>query len=128
VYNKLAQRHSTPTNYMVGMLETQEFLKGLGIENPLSYELHTPIVFNKKKLLKALEREDIKHIDVLHYRSLYGNLYLKGGMDMRDVKVFMRNGFVPKNAGKFLSCDAGGFYILQHYLSCKFPKKSDYEI
>lgn len=128
VYNKLAQRHSTPTNYMVGMLETQEFLKGLGIENPLSYELHTPIVFNKKKLLKALEREDIKHIDVLHYRSLYGNLYLKGGIDMRDVKVFMRNGFVPKNAGKFLSCDAGGFYILQHYLSCKFPQKSDYEI
>lgn len=115
------------TPYIRGAWETNEFIKWLGVPEPKSYELHTPMVFNKKKLAKMFELKGVWDIDVLHYRSLYGNLYLSGGQNTQDVKVFIRNGFPPSKPGKFLSCDNGGFFILHNFLFTKFPEKSAYE-
>lgn len=127
-YNKLLNKNGAPTNYMRGLSETKAFLNVLDVADPLSYELHTPFVFNKKKLQKTFEIDGINSVKCLQIRSLYGNLHLKGGTSQKDVKVFMRNGFVPKNVGKFLSCDNGGFYILHNFLFSKFANKSNYEI
>lgn len=125
--DRFFKRENAPTPYMRGMGQTVEFLKGLGIADPKNYELHVPFVFNKKKLAKMFELGAQDKIDCLHYRSLYGNLYLSGGVSMPDVKIYSRQGFLP-DLGKFLSCDDGGFYVAQHYLSQKFPVKSKYEI
>lgn len=127
VLDKLNQRHSTPTNYMVGMAQTQALLKELGKAEPLSYELHVPFVFNKDNYVRMFDIEGVRAIDVLHYRSLYGNLYLTGGKDMRDVKVTARKGFDGK-PGAFLSCSNDGYLLIRQYLADKFPDKSRYEI
>lgn len=128
VLDKLGKHNTAPTPYMRGMRETAELVKSLGIVEPLSYELHIPFIFNKKKFLKMLELDGINKINCLHKRSLYGNLYLKGGNTQRDVKTFLNEGFAPKKTGKFLSCDDGGFFGLHYFLFNKFPNKCKYEI
>ena len=114
--------------YIRGMIQTKEFLQGIGIAEPLSYELHIPIVLNKKKFLKIYDLPGVDSIPCFHKRTVYGNLYLKGGNDTRDVKVFGGDGFLPKKIGQFLSCDDMGFYVLHNFLVNKFPQKSIYEI
>lgn len=126
--DRLNQKYIGGTPYSRGAEQTQDLLKKLGIADPLSYELHIPFVFNKKNFLEMLDIKGALDIPCLHKRTLYGNLYLKGGKDMRDVKVFMRDGFMPKQIGKFLSCDEMGFYIVSNFLQQKFPHKSKYEI
>lgn len=126
--SKLQQKPNPPGNYIRGLIGTREFIQRLGVADPLSYELHTPFLFNKKKLQKTFDLEGANCVKFLQIRSLYGNLHLKGSTSQKDVKVFLRQGFVPKNVGKFLSCDNGGFSILHNFLFCKFPNKSDYEI
>lgn len=127
-YNKLLERNGSQTNYMRGLDETKALIQKQGVADPLSYELHIPFIYNKKKFLKLFNLEGIEKLNCLQTRSLYGNLYLSGGNSQGDVKVFMRNGFVPRNTGKFISCDDAGFYILHHFLATKFPTKCDYEI
>lgn len=75
-------------SYTKSLRKTNEYLKSVGIKHPLSYELHTPMVFNKHKL-KALYEQILPNIDkggVLLTRSLYGNIYKVGGTEMKDVK------------------------------------------
>lgn len=127
VLDKLSKRYPTPTNYMVGMAQTQTLLKELGKAEPLSYELHVPFVFNKDNYLRMFDIDGVNDIPVLHYRSLYGNLYLTGGKDMRDVKVLSRNGFNGK-PGAFLSCANDSFALIKDFLAHKFPDKCRYEI
>lgn len=127
VLEKLNKKHPVPTNYMVGMAQTQSLLKELGKAEPLSYELHVPFVFNKDNYLKMFDIDSVCNIAVLHYRSLYGNLYLTGGKDMRDVKIFARTGFNGE-PGKFLSCSNDGFPFIKNFLEGLFPHKSAYEI
>lgn len=126
--DKLKKRHPTGSAYITGMEQTKEFLKGLGVSDPLSYELHIPFVVNKKKFLKMFDLPGVKDISCFHKRTVYGNLYLKGSKDTPDVKIFFNSGFVPKKLGKFLSCDDMGFYTLHNFLLNKFPQKSVYEV
>lgn len=116
------------SKYVQGMEQTKHFLQGVGISNPLSYELHTPFVINKKRFLKMFSLPGILDIPCLHKRSAYGNLYLTGGVEMQDVKIFGKERFVPNNCGKFLSCNDIGFWQVRSFLMSKFPDKSPYEI
>ena len=116
------------SKYVQGMEQTKRFLQEVGINNPLSYELHIPFVINKKRFLKMFSLPGISDIPCLHKRTAYGNLYLPGGVEMQDVKVFGNNGFVPDNCGKFLSCNDIGFWQVRSFLMGKFPDKSNYEI
>ena len=127
VLDKLNERYDTPTPYMSGMSQTKEFLAILGVTDPKSYELHIPFVLNKKKFLKIFDLPGVSEIPCFHKRTVYGNLYLNGGTNTPDVKVFIRDGFMP-NPGKFLSCDNAGFSIVYNYLQTRFPHKSQYEI
>lgn len=126
VLDKLNKKHSFPTPYMGGMKQTQDLLKELGKKEPLSYELHIPFVFNKDNFLKMFDIDGVKDIEVLHYRSLYGNLYLTGGQDMRDVKVFNHTQ-TDKQNGRFLSCSNAGFGVIKPFLKSKFPTRCNYE-
>ena len=50
----------------------------------LSYELHKPFIFDRKKLLAILNRYPREHC----IRSIYANVYGIGGEKAHDVKIF----------------------------------------
>ena len=127
VLDRLGKKHPIPTNYMAGMAQTQALLRDLGKAEPLCYELHVPFVFNKDNYLRMFDIDEVFNIDVLHYRSLYGNLYLTGGKDMPDVKVGS-NGVFSGSTGKFLSCANASFPLVKPFLERTFPDKCAYEI
>lgn len=74
--------------YLRGMRETRGLLESIGYDEPLSYELHVPMLVDKAGMLAALDTG--RHLDVLHKRSLYGNLAGLGGAETTDVKVMHR--------------------------------------
>ena len=85
--NHIASRRLND-NYTKTLVKTYDYLKSIGIEEPLSYELHTPMVLNKHKLREMYEAivPLISHSSVMLTRSLYGNIYKIGGDFMDDVK------------------------------------------
>ncbi|MBA9005945.1 hypothetical protein [Thermomonospora cellulosilytica] len=85
--------------YLRGMRETRDLLASLGCPDPLSYELHVPMPVDKAGMLAALEVG--KGLDVVHKRTLYGNLAGLGGWRAPDVKVIHAGGF--PTSGTFLS-------------------------
>lgn len=119
--------HNYTTAYIQGMEQTKIFLEDHGIKEPLSYELHIPMMLNKEKVLKMFEIPYLESIKVLHKRSLYGNLYLKGSLQINDVKVLV-DYFYPLGTDKFLSTEDNSFARCRPFLNDLFPEKSEYEI
>ena len=128
VHDLYFKKHGKETNWMRGMRETAELLKKRGISDPVCYDLHTPMILNKRKFLQLFELDGVKDIDVLHARSLYGNLYGVGGTYMDDVKYLAEGDFDPKKYDKFVSCSNVGFLKMKDFLAGKFNTKSEYEI
>lgn len=128
VYKDYTDRYGKEANYAKGMLETIKFMQSLGIERPLSYELHTPMIFNKRKFLDMLNIKGVRDILALHKRSLYGNLYKQGGVAMEDVKIFTINPYTPPPDKKFISCSDTAWANLREYMQKFFNKKSIYEV
>lgn len=127
VYEHYVQRFGA-NGYSKGMLETIYFIQDkLNIQEPLGYELHVPFIFNKSKFLKMFELEGIDNILALHKRTLYGNMYYKGGNSIKDVKVFAF-GSLPLPEQKFLSCSDTAWENLRSYMQKIFNKKSIYEV
>lgn len=95
-------------------------------KNPLSYELHIPFIFNKKKLKALLDTYPTQHCT----RTLYGNLYNIGGKQSDDIKVFTSNpSFDYKNVS-LLSSDDGIDNVnndVWRYIRTSFREKSKYE-
>jgi len=92
----------------------------------LSYELHTPFLFNKKKLLKLIENTPDLHCT----RTLYGNIYKIGGEKSADVKVFNSRPTFDYRHSKMLSTDDSVMNInndVWRYIKKSFPDKCEYE-
>lgn len=94
--------------YTKTLKKTLDYLKSIGIDEPLSYELHIPMVFNKEKLsqLYATIIPMITHNSPMLTRSLYGNIYNIGGAYMDDVKNvdnFEAHNFLSTNETTFNS-------------------------
>ena len=95
-------------------------LRGLGIETPLNYDIHSPMIMNRYKL------KEIVNIS-LAPRSFYGNIYSIGGKDISDVKLYARqNDF--NNDSIFLSTTEESFELVKNIIANKFTDKSKYEI
>lgn len=116
-----------PAVYLRGMRETRGLLAGLGHTEPLSYELHVPLVVDKGLMLNALWRG--RHLEVLHKRTLYGNLARLGGEQVEDVKIRHRapRGFGPED--RFLSTMPDSFTNghVGKFIRAGFPEPSPYE-
>lgn len=111
--------------YVRGMRETRELMEALGIEDPLSYELHVPLPIRKSGMLRALDVG--AHLPVLHKRSLYGNLEQIGGDQIRDVKVIHGGGGFPTR-GTFLSTMQVSWHGRAGALvRASFPRPGPYE-
>ena len=112
-----------PSAYSRLLRACRETLTG----EPLSYELHVPFIFNKKKLLTMLNTFPEQHCT----RTMYGNIYNVGGEKSNDVKIFnTKPAFDYKNS-QFLSTDDPIVNInndIWRWLQKQFPKKSGFEI
>lgn len=98
----------------------------------LSYELHLPFMYNRKKLLELVET----YPNLRATRSLYGNYYEVGGSKMGDVKVFstqepLIDYGVDNVDTSFLSTDDRAWrrdkMHVSSYVKGLFPEKSVYE-
>ncbi|MEU6628469.1 hypothetical protein ABZ905_09255 [Streptomyces parvus] len=113
--------------YLRGMRETAALLGELGHADPLSYELHVPMTVDKTQMLHALDVG--KHLNVVHKRTLYGNLAELGGGEIRDVKILHRapTGYTPQDV--FLSTMPDSFANghVGQFIRKAFPESSVYE-
>jgi hypothetical protein len=98
------------------------------IENPLNYELHVPMPMEKGKLAEILGKK------YPMWRSVYGNKYNLGGIEIQDVKIHT-NPIYSTNIHDhmvselpFMSCDDASFKLLVGYLEDLFPEPSKYEL
>lgn len=87
LFDKVVQiendRNGEASEYTTMLLKCSDDLiqKGYGA---LNYELHVPMIFNKKKLLSILEEESVPACR----RSYYGNMYLKNSVEFDDIKGY----------------------------------------
>jgi hypothetical protein len=116
-------------NYVKKLGSTYAKLQKRGIENPLSYETHTPMIMVKEKLSEILS-----YCPANLWRSLYGNIYNVGGEEIKDVKVYYRDRFTSisyeytASDFPFLSTDDESFVTVRDLvLKKKFGKKSKHE-
>lgn len=83
------------SGYTNGFNTLLEFLqKTYKIKNPMNYELHIPMIINKKKALELFSLPEVQEfIDnnyVSLYRSLYGNYYgIEYNEIINDVKFYI---------------------------------------
>lgn len=113
--------------YQAQRNQAVDVLHELNIKHPLNYDLHIPMVINKRKMLDVLQlMKDRGHS---HKRSVYGNIVRHGGDFMEDVKI---HGFDDTFSAEqqFISSnkDAVMHGPLGKYLKEKFNKKSVYEV
>ena len=90
-----------------------------------NYVLHMPMVFNKKKLLNALD----VFPNTKSPRSVYGNMYCtKKAKTHKDVKIFRARTEPPKDSD-FLSTEDFAFKNGKagEYIKSCFPNKSRFE-
>lgn len=117
---------SKPTPYSRLLRDCRSELGGIGATQ-LSYELHTPFIFNKKKLLRMIEEYPNQHCT----RTFYGNIYKIGGERANDVKIFsIKPSFDYKNS-QFLSTDDSIVNVnndIWRWLQKQFLKKCKFEV
>jgi hypothetical protein len=78
------------STWVRGMHESVRILTGQGIDNPLCYALHVPMVFNKAALRQTILTNRAMRsrlVEATDLRTMYGNLNQLGGELMRDVKL-----------------------------------------
>lgn len=118
------------SQYYRGMMDTREYMEKLGLKNPISYELHVPMVFNKNNIIDMFTQyyQDSPPVAVLHKRSLYGNMFNYGGETIADVKVYTKDGKTPRDS-TFLSTEDSIWEdsIVGRFIRRQFPDKSIYE-
>lgn len=116
------------TNYDKNVEKACNELKGLGFNNPISFELHTPMIINKQNFLSIVDK---LNNDALHCckRSVYGNYFIKDSTAIDDVKVlsFKPLDLVLKAKPKVISVSRCCLEQITPFLQNKFPSKSIYE-
>jgi hypothetical protein len=125
----LYQKINSNSNYTRKLAATYKKIKSLNIDSPLDYELHVPMIMEKKKLKQILQNND-----QFLWRSIYGNVFGVGGEQMEDVKVYTKGPLVLKsyNLKKdehiyLSSADTSFDMILNNILKKQFTEKTKYE-
>jgi hypothetical protein len=126
--DKIARyRQVNPTSgYAISLKKTMEHLKNLGVKNPIDYDIHVPMIFNKEKLA------EIAYMP-FQTRSIYGNLYQIASETITDVKRYHRGSYMNElsytgNDYPFISSEDKSFDLLKEtILADMFPEPSKYE-
>ena len=82
--------------YWRSMLATLEILRGLGIQQPLSYAMHTPHPVHRASMAAAIHRYRQPGVNIQH-ATIAGNLDRIGGVKLPhgDVKVYDQDPWTP---------------------------------
>lgn len=114
-----------PTAYSKLLRGCRDAIKG---DVALSYEIHTPFIFNKELLLNVINAFPDYHA----IRTIYGNLYYAGQSERsNDPKIFDSKPAFGYKSSQFLSTDDPVINInndIWRWLQKQFPKKCKYEI
>jgi hypothetical protein len=114
--------------YIKKLIMTRTRLMEQGIDSPLDYELHVPMVMQKGKL-KAIISKNPSCL----WRSMYGNIYSVGGSQMDDVKFYVNQKHAARSKeitedSAFLSTEDQSFGLaLSRVLIKLFPEPSKHE-
>lgn len=115
--------------YLRMLGSTYSRLQRMGIDNPISYETHTPMTMIKDRLAEVMP-----YCPPSFWRSLYGNLHHVGGEQIKDVKVYSSKRYcdLSYDYTKFnfplLSTDNESYLLIRDaILKDKFKAKSKYE-
>ena len=117
--------NNKPSEYTRLLRHSLAELEQLGLPT-LSYEIHTPFLFNKQQLLRMLN----EHPDWRSTRTMYGNFYNIGGEKSKDVKIFSSKTELDYKNLRFLSTDDSVVNInndLWRYIRNQFKGKSEFE-
>jgi hypothetical protein len=119
---------SPGSTYTKMLQKTYLRLLRMGVEAPLDYELHVPMVMNKKGLDRALKTKVL-------WRSAFGNLFKVGGEQIDDVKVYasgpLKSNSLDINSPRheYISSNDDSFEIIKEkILKDFFVEKSPYEL
>lgn len=115
--------HHAGGRYCRSMQATYDFLLDKGITEPLSYELHMPLIVNKADMLEALDL--CQDVFAVQWRSVYGNLFSVGGQQEKDCKVYAPELNLP--SGPWLSSSDETFPYCEPILRWIFPNPSEWE-
>jgi hypothetical protein len=68
---------------------TLDYLRGVGINEPLSYELHRPLLVDTARMEQALREASWHSVDnPPQWRTVYGNRWQIGGTQQPDGKIY----------------------------------------
>jgi len=130
-------RYPEGSGYIDNMKKLYEVLTELGYGQPISYELHVPMVINRQNVQEL--RRSVSGL-LYQFRTFYGNYFHIGGDTVGDVKIFInsqhndpsynndpkgymsRQTLLSATGGSFKNGKAGDF------IKRAFPEKSNYEI
>ncbi len=104
---------------------TLPILRELGHQDPLSYEVHAPMIVNPQIMAPLLE-EYGRHGPLLK-RSLYGNVAHCGGVEVSDPKVFQSEAPVGVHVPFVSTSDAAWHGRAGLKLRARFKDPSPYE-
>lgn len=110
--------------YRQRIQSTKEILKEMGVAEPLWFGLHTPTVYNRRKLIDL-----IRDFDGEQYllRTLYHNLHPAPSTRRQDVKIYR---WSPPSIGQdilSISDEAAKDPACKAWLQAAFPDPSPYE-
>jgi hypothetical protein len=117
------------SSYIMGQRQTFQLLRRWGYPEPLSYETHMPLVFEKAILRATLERARTEGpFKALAYRSLYGAVAGLGGTKVEDMKKTSRTSGIAPGMG-WISTSDGSFEAgkVGREIRAMFREPSPYE-
>jgi hypothetical protein len=108
------------SSYAITLITAMKLLKKKGISQPLNYDIHTPMTLNKALLAQVIDLST-------SFRSVYGNLFIKDGIEIDDVKIYKREKDINFDTN-FISTEDNSFDLIKDKLEEMFPNPSIYEI
>lgn len=102
--------------YARALSGAEKELKKIGIDQPLNYDVHTPMAFEKDKLSMVVDLS-------LAPRSMYGNIFINNGINIQDVKIYKRQKNIDLN-GSIISTEDNSFSLISNQLKVLFPNKT----
>lgn len=123
------RKHKTKGGYYYKALRmTKKMIERDGGKIPIDYEVHYPIMFNKKEFLRMVSKQPIG-VPYL-FRSRYYNSKNIKAKKRKDVKAYNFNDFLKLRNGDFISTDdnVAEYEIFKEWCKNRFGTKSKYEI
>ena len=127
-----SKKHMMNNKFIVGMRNTHKLLKDKGVDVPLSYEVHLPMVFRKYRWIDAYDmvKDKIsKNNSPVFFRSVYGNMFYDDNLQREDVKYIKTDDEFPRDTD-FLSTLDSRFNNtpVGNYIKEQFPERCRYEL